>query len=141
MITIRGHHFLCMLTYIGKGYTEAFTANMTVVLQAIAAGEAFTSVDEPDSLCHPWIDECGPEGVHCFGDDKPAKDADALANVSQLLGCELPVGLTMALSRQDIEKLRNSFLVDQQARLACIDCQWNELCETVAASGFQGCVL
>ena len=141
MITIRGHHFLCMLTYIGKGYTEAFTVNMTAVLQAIAAGEAFTIVDAPDSLCRPWIDECGAAGVHCFKADLAGKDADALVKVSQLLGRKLAVGLTMALSRQDIDALRHSFTFGQQSMLACIDCQWNSLCASVAAAGFQGCVL
>ncbi len=141
MITLRCHHLLCMLTHIGKGYTPAFTANMIEVVQAIGRGESFTITTGPDSICQPWIDECGPEGVHCFKADLLAKDRDALAKVSHWLERDLSPGVTVSLSRADIETLRSMFSEQQQSMLACIDCQWNSLCADVAASGFQGCVL
>ena len=141
MLTLRGHHLLCMLTHIGKGYTPGFTANMIRVVEAIGAGEAFTIVAGPDVICQRWIDECGPGGVHCFKADLAAKDEDALATVSQVLGRLFVTGTVTSLSPAEIGRLREMFARNQQTLLACQDCQWNSLCADVAASGFAGCVM
>ncbi len=38
-VRLRAHHLLCLLTYVGKGYTPAFTANYDAVVARLDAGE------------------------------------------------------------------------------------------------------
>ena len=38
-VRLRGHHFLCILTYRGHGYTPSFVANMTEIVADIAGGD------------------------------------------------------------------------------------------------------
>lgn len=57
-LTLRPHHILCAIGYQGKGYSDAFTANMTAVvtgrLRAPGGGrEKITITTLADSLCAP----------------------------------------------------------------------------------------
>ncbi len=52
-VELRPHHLLCMLTYVGKGYSPAFCANYDAVLARLSAGEEILLVDGPDSVCAP----------------------------------------------------------------------------------------
>ena len=37
-VRLRPHHLLCLLSYIGRGYSPAFSANMTRVARRLGAG-------------------------------------------------------------------------------------------------------
>lgn len=57
-LTFRPHHFLCALGYRGKGYSDAFTANMTQIVTngLFANGGDHTLIRvraAADSLCTP----------------------------------------------------------------------------------------
>lgn len=57
-LTFRPHHFLCALGYRGKGYSDAFTANMTQIVTngLFANGGDHTLIRvraAADSLCAP----------------------------------------------------------------------------------------
>jgi len=57
-IRFRPHHFLCALGYQGKGYSDAFTANMTaIVVDRLRApgGEAvlIETTGQTDDICTP----------------------------------------------------------------------------------------
>ncbi len=57
-LTFRPHHFLCALGYRGKGYSDAFTANMTQIVTygLFANGGDHTLIrvrTAADSLCAP----------------------------------------------------------------------------------------
>ena len=48
---LRGHHFLCLLTYKGLGYTPAFVENMTAIATRINAGAKVILHPGPDDIC------------------------------------------------------------------------------------------
>lgn len=52
-LSLRGHHFLCALHYRGAGYSEAFTANFTRLVEAVAQGQRQQVVvaEEADGIC------------------------------------------------------------------------------------------
>ncbi len=50
-VRLRGHHFLCLLTYKGLGYTPAFVENMTAVATRINAGAKVILHPGPDDIC------------------------------------------------------------------------------------------
>lgn len=50
-VTLRAHNLLCIQGFVGKGYSPAFVANMTQVVEGLAPGTEVTVVDAPDVLC------------------------------------------------------------------------------------------
>ncbi len=57
-VRYRPHHFLCSLGFEGKGYSDAFTANMTAIVMGRlrAAGGDATEIevtDAADDICAP----------------------------------------------------------------------------------------
>ena len=58
MIRYRPHHFLCSLGFEGKGYSDAFTANMNAIVMGRlrAEGGAATEIEvvgAADDICAP----------------------------------------------------------------------------------------
>lgn len=133
-VRLRAHHLLCMLTYLGRGYSPAFTANYDRVIGRLAAGEGIELVSGPDDVCAPLL--CDPE-AHCrLGRIRDRDGAAALA-VGTLLGRVLAPGDRLDLSPALLERLRAAFR-DGTLRAACAGCEWSELCTDVAAAGFAG---
>ncbi|RUZ88238.1 DUF1284 domain-containing protein, partial [Mesorhizobium sp. M7A.F.Ca.US.006.01.2.1] len=64
-IKLRAHHLLCPLTYVGKGYSPAFTANYDRVAERLSRGEDILLVSGPDDVCAPLLDEPEP---HCLNE-------------------------------------------------------------------------
>ncbi|MBB2973510.1 DUF1284 domain-containing protein [Mesorhizobium sp. RMAD-H1] len=133
-IRLRAHHLLCMLTYVGKGYSPAFIANYDAIAGRLAAGEDILLVAGPDDICAPLI---GTTECHCFYESVTERDAKAMEAVSGLLGRPLSPGSRIALDRQMLELMHAAF-ASGQARQACQACEWFELCSNVAASGYAG---
>lgn len=57
-LRFRPHHFLCALGYQGKGYSDAFTDNMSAIvmerLRSANGGKTFIKVtNRADSICTP----------------------------------------------------------------------------------------
>lgn len=133
-VRLRAHHLLCMLTYVGKGYTQSFTVNYDRVAERLNGGEEIEIISGPDDICAPLLDD---ETAHCFRSSVKARDAQALAVASGWLGETLEIGSRITPDRALIEKLRSGF---QQGHLrsACSGCEWIGLCDRVSASDFCG---
>ncbi len=129
MIRLRPHHLLCMLTYVGKGYTKAFTANFDRLLPVILAGNPLQIVLTPDDICQPLLNE--PDEVcHCFNASVCQRDKLAQQDMS-MLGFNIEDGQIFSLTPQHIQLLRQAFAAGT-IRRACHGCQWYELCTSVS---------
>jgi hypothetical protein len=82
-VRLRAHHLLCLLTYVGKGYTPAFTANYDVVVARLNAGEDVHLVEGPDDICAPML----ADGHHCLNASITERDRQAMDAVAALLAC------------------------------------------------------
>ncbi|CDX34263.1 conserved hypothetical protein [Mesorhizobium sp. ORS 3359] len=133
-VRLRAHHLLCLLTYVGKGYSPAFTANYDKVVKRLAGGEDILIVSDPDDICAPLLNEPEP---HCLGESAAGRDALAARDVSGLLGRPLPAGARLELDASTLARMRGAFS-SGLTRKACPGCEWFELCGAVAASGFHG---
>ncbi|RWB66259.1 MAG: DUF1284 domain-containing protein [Mesorhizobium sp.] len=133
-VRLRAHHLLCLLTYVGKGYSPAFTANYDVVVERLAGGEDILIVSGPDDICAPLLSESEP---HCLGESAAGRDAVAALDVAGLLGRPLPAGARLELDPSTLERMREAFSAGL-TRKACPGCEWFKLCDAVAASGFRG---
>ena len=63
-VRLRAHHLLCMLTYVGNGYSPAFVENYEVIAARLSAGEEIELVAGPDDICVPLTAD--PD-AHCHG--------------------------------------------------------------------------
>ncbi|MCP1315647.1 MULTISPECIES: DUF1284 domain-containing protein [unclassified Halomonas] len=135
-IRLRGHHLLCLLTYVGKGYSAAFVANYDRLAARLSGGEPVKLVAGPDDICAPlFTPACEPP--HCLNHSVIARDAAALEAISETLGRSLTVGDTLELDNAMLASLRVAFRAGRTRR-ACVDCQWHALCTGVAESDYAG---
>lgn len=136
-VRLRPHHLLCVLTYVGRGYSPAFTANMTRIAERLGAGEEIALVAGPDDICAPLLDHPDP---HCHRASVMERDRAAARDLSDLLGLNLRTGAHWVLDEDVIGRLRAVF-ASHQIRSACTGCEWVDLCGSIAASGFDGAAL
>lgn len=134
-VRLRPHHLLCMLTYVGKGYTSGFVENYDRVAARLNAGEEdIELVDGPDDICEGLLCE---SHAHCFNEGVVQRDETARLSVSALLGETLTVGKKLQATPDFLAKMRLAFAAGE-IRPACRGCQWIRLCDRIAASGFAG---
>lgn len=133
-VRLRAHHLLCMLTYVGKGYTPGFTVNYDRVAERLNRGEEIEIVSGPDDICAPLLPD---QTAHCFNESVLVRDAKALETVSLLVGKVLVIGSRVVPDEAHIRTLRAGFASDDR-RAACSGCEWSNLCDRVSATDFSG---
>jgi hypothetical protein len=136
-IRLRPHHLLCMLTYVGKGYTPAFVANYDRLARRIAAGEPILVVAGPDDICAPLLRPGGPTEIHCHDEGVADRDRRAARAVAALLGTPIAPGARLRPDDALLSKLRAGFAAGR-IRSACSACSWSALCDQVSAEGYRG---
>ena len=130
MIRLRPHHLLCMLTYIGKGYSAAFTANFDRLHPRIKAGELIYITYGPEDICAPRLCHCSDdEDVHCHDTRITVRDQLAVQSLTKA-GLPLNEGTIFAITPACWQRLETLFYRNE-IRAACDDCQWTELCRDV----------
>jgi uncharacterized protein len=123
-----------MLTYKGLGYSQAFVANMTAVVDRIGQGAPVQVVTGPDDICGGLTAACRAASGHdCGRAETLDLDRIALAEVAGLLGRDLS-GPVLA---RDISRLRGAFQAGT-IRGGCAGCPWHDLCDGIAADRFAG---
>ena len=127
-VALRAHHLLCMLTYVGKGYSPEFAHNFDGIVSRLAAGEEAYLVDGPDAVCAPL---CESEGAcaHCHSAGVRVRDQRAAQ--------ELALGSRLPLDGALLARLRTAY-ISGQIRGACAGCEWADLCTRIASAGYDG---
>jgi hypothetical protein len=136
-VRLRPHHLLCLLTYAGKGYSAAFTANYDAIVGRIGGGEDIVIVAGPDDICAPLLDGAEP---HCHKESVRERDRLAARDVGALLTRPIEIGQPFALESALLRQMREAFAVGR-TRNACTGCEWHDLCTSIAASGYEGAAL
>lgn len=144
-VRLRGHHLLCMLTYVGRGYTPAFTANFNAIAARLSEGEDILLVDGPDDICAPLLAE---DDTHCFGESASRRDRTALATAGRQLALQLRIGTRLCLTPAILANLREAFsravpadMARAGLRRACAGCDWAALCTGIAERGYDGALV
>jgi hypothetical protein len=136
-VSLRAHHLLCLLTYLGKGYTPAFVANYSRIVRRLNNGETVRLVSGPDDLCRPMLTE---PNCHCHNESVRLRDDQAAADVSKVLGVNLDNADDLLLDADRVRRLREAFATGL-VRTACNGCEWHQLCTGIAQNNFRGCRL
>lgn len=133
-IRLRPHHFLCLLTYVGKGYTPAFTANYDLIAGRLSKGEDIEVVEGPDDVCAPLLLESEPP--HCRRDGVVDRDRKAALDLGNI-GIAINTGDTLKLDADLLARMRSAF-AQGITRSACSGCEWNDLCSSIAGKKYDG---
>lgn len=127
-----------MLTYIGRGYSPAFSLRMTQVLRRLQGGGSVKIAAGPDAICAG--NRGGAAGRHCRSASVRARDQRAAQDLQRLRLAPIRDGARLHLPPALIARMRAAYMRGA-SRSACAGCAWKGLCDTVAARGFAGCVL
>ena len=131
-VRLRSHHLLCLLTYVGKGYSAAFIANYDAIAERLGRGEDILIVSGTDDICQPML---GEVESHCLGESAAGRDELAARDVGKLLARPIQAGVRFSLDAATLAGLRAAFSAGV-TREACQGCEWAGLCTTVAAGGY-----
>lgn len=137
VIRLRPHHLLCMLTFVGKGYTPDFVQNYLRIAKRLTAGEAIEIIEGPDDLCQPLTH--APD-AHCFRESVVVRDQQAANAVRDLLQQPISLGTVIVPDAALLTRLRQAF-ADGSVRKACAGCEWSSLCDGVADGGYAGALV
>lgn len=133
-VQLRGHHFLCILTYRGFGYTPGFVDNMSAIVADIAAGRAVRLVAGPDDICAGLSASDGVACDHdCAAHDTRLIDDVAIAEIRKHIGVDFANDITIV--PEMVSRLRALF-ADGTIRGACRDCRWFDFCTAIASEAF-----
>ena len=138
-VQLRGHHFLCMLTFRGLGYSPEFTANMQDKINRIKDGALVGLIEGPDDICAGISKACR----HATGHDCTAGDILAMDNVARVAVeavLERDLGKAAAVTVLEIAKLRTGFS-SRIIRGACDGCSWFEICTHISSTNYAGTTL
>lgn len=129
-VRLRGHHLLCMLTYIGKGYSPAFVDNYDTIAGRLSDGEDIEIIDGPDDICQPLL--CTGD-CHCFNESVVVRDRLAMNAVSDLFKTRVAAGFDFELDAERLTSMRFAFATGT-IRKACKSCEWSDLCTEIAVA-------
>jgi uncharacterized protein len=132
-IRLRAHHLLCLLGYVGRGYSPAFIANYDIIADRLGSGEGIQIVSGPDDICAPLLGEPEP---HCLRESAAERDRLAARDVGDLLARPIRAGVRLDLDAAILARMRQAFSTGL-TRKACQGCSWAELCSTIAESGYR----
>jgi hypothetical protein len=136
-LRLRPHHLLCLLTYAGKGYSPAFTANYDVIARRIAQGEDIVIVAGPDDICAPLLNE---EEPHCLRESINERDRLAAQDLGDLLTGPIEAGWKIVLDAGLLLRMRDAFSAGS-VRKACDGCEWHTLCSSIAAESYRDALI
>jgi hypothetical protein len=136
-VRLRPHHLLCMLTFVGKGYTAAFTENYIRIAARLSTGEDILVVEGPDDICAPML---GEAGMHCLDDSVADRDRKASEAVEALLKLPAAPGASLCPSADFLQRMRDAFSAGS-IREGCARCEWSPFCTGIANSGFDGALV
>ncbi|WP_295813807.1 DUF1284 domain-containing protein [uncultured Nitratireductor sp.] len=137
-VRLRAHHLLCMLTYVGRGYSPAFTANYDRIVERLNSGEPVLVIEGPDDICSPLLNE--EARPHCLSARVRERDARAAIALTRWLDDPVEAGRRLRPHRKLLERMRTAF-AGGKTRQACLGCEWRSLCSSVAANGYAGTLL
>lgn len=123
-----------MLTYVGRGYSPAFTSNFDAIAGRLNRGEDIEIVDGPDDIC---VALAGEAEAHCRGESVIERDRQAARDLHGLFNTPVAVGARLSLEPDRLSRMRAAF-ASGNLRNACAGCQWSDLCDSIAGGGYHG---
>ena len=120
---LRAHHFLCLTTFAGKGYSPDFVANMSRVFKAAQRGEIarLRATTEADPICGacPHLQDRSVADGCTFSASISARDRRMLRAMGWQENQEVDFDAAMAIIHERHRDL---------LRQVCRGCDWVAIC-------------
>ena len=124
MLNIRAHHLLCTKNFVGQGYSDDFSKNMTRLIKELEENPEVKLLADLDDICGPCPENLG---YKCKNDDLVKSYDKRVLDFLNLTQDEI-------YSWEDRKKLACDIIFSKNRREEiCRECQWNELCKEVEA--------
>lgn len=157
----RAHHILlCGSSYVGKGYTDDYTARLSTMMQMVnqrPEGVRVKLVEGPDDWCKPLLASTDSASLahqkHCIHPSTQHRDEMARQDLSQLLGRDIQTNSILTLTPVMVKLFRKAFRRATRAkqkgetqgydtpRRGCHACSWNKMCDEIAQRHYRDIVL
>lgn len=119
MIKLRPHHGLCIRHFEGKGYSEEFVKNMTLLIASLTDETEVSLVIKKDDICKA----CPNWNNHQCDSQERVVRFDH--QVLQYIGCRDGEMMTYG----DFQALIEKHIINQDRfDLVCGDCEWGTIC-------------
>jgi hypothetical protein len=134
---MRVHHLMCLLAFVGKGYSDVFTNNLREIRPRFFAGlivELVATEDEICKKCH-GSSPCLTAASRKTLDNPESKDNRVLAKLNEILRDEglirhdLAIGQKFRMTKEITDCMRRRFL---EILPECA-CRWHNTCASVHA--------
>ena len=127
MVHLRPHHGVCLLNFRGKGYSDAFSQNMAAMQERLFAHpeEDICITKGADDLCAQCPNR---RGAACTSEHPPIFDENVLRMTGLSYG--------QVLTWEDFSEATRPISL-YQLEESCLDCEWLELCKSIAAERVQ----
>lgn len=126
MLSLRGHHLLCLQTYTGRGYDLDFVENLNRLVESLEVDpdQEIRLVSSCDSVCAACPMN---RGGRCWSGGEPAETRVSRKDrmVLDLLGVTCDASLPFSQIQADVlDLLRRDPAMPQ----VCGDCEWWMIC-------------
>ena len=122
MLKIRAHHLLCIENFVGEGYSDDFSVNMTEVIKKLRENPEVMLIKDLDDICKYCPENLGEV---CESQDKVKTYDEKVLNLLNLKVDEKYFWNELRALSCDI-----IFSKDRREEI-CGNCQWNDLCKEV----------
>lgn len=124
MLKIRAHHLLCTEIFVGEGYSDDFSKNMTKVIKQLRENPKVRLIKDLDDICKYCPENLGEV---CQSQEKVIAYDEKVLKILNLREDEKYFWEELRALSCDI-----IFSKDRRDEI-CRACQWNELCKEVEA--------
>lgn len=122
MLKIRAHHLLCTYNFVGEGYSDNFSKNMTSVINKLKNNPKVKLQASVDDICV----KC-PNRIN-----NSCKDNDKVINYDKKVLKTIGLRDGQAIYWDEAKNLTCDIIFKNDRREnICGDCQWNNLCKEV----------
>ena len=135
MINLRPHHLLCLLTFVGRGYSDSFALRLLGVVESLKCGTPACLIEGPDSICAGLLG-CRNDDGHCRNASVTQRDATALTLLQPFFEHRLETGAEIPDLLARRPALRAAYN-NGAFQSACSDCPWQGFCREIAESGYR----
>lgn len=117
---IRPHHLMCIEFFVGKGYSDEFTANMSRIIRSLAIDPLLTVTANADGVCEKCPNMI--DGACKTRDKVDRYDKAVLESIGALDG-------DREKYTELRKKVREKIIYSGKRESICGDCEWSELCK------------
>ncbi|MEQ2400989.1 DUF1284 domain-containing protein [Peptoniphilus hominis (ex Hitch et al. 2025)] len=122
MLKIRAHHLLCTENFVGEGYSDDFSKNMTEVIKKLRENPEVRLIKDLDDICKYCPENLGEV---CESQEKVKSYDEKVLKLLNIRADE-------KYFWEDLRALSCDIIFSKDRREEiCRSCQWNELCKEV----------